>query len=37
MILRYTHPADEHIDAALDNMSGDNLVDLSKARNAEKS
>jgi hypothetical protein len=35
MILCHTHPVDEHIDAALDNMSGNNLVDLSKARNTE--
>lgn len=36
MILRYTHPADGHSDAALDKMSVDILIDLSKTRNAEK-
>lgn len=34
MLLRYTHPADERVDAMLDSMGGGNLVPLRKAQNS---
>ena len=37
MVLRYTHPSDEHINEALDIMTGSNVIDLRKAETARKS